>query len=159
MRVLICGAGIGGLSAAHTCLQSGFEVTLFEQAQVLHEIGAGVQISSNGTKVLSDLGLRDAVDAVGVRSQSFHVLTYETGEPIAEFPLGETAASYYGDVFYQIHRADLLAALSASLPAGILRLGSRVVGIEQDTDGAAVMLHDGRAVSVLLYPNYSAAEA
>ena len=146
MRVLICGAGIGGLSAAHTCLQSGFEVTVFEQAQVLHEIGAGVQISSNGTKVLSDLGLRDAVDAVGVRSQSFHVLTYETGEPIAEFPLGETAASYYGDVFYQLHRADLLAALSVPLPAGILRLGSRVVGIEQDNDGAAVILHDGEVV-------------
>jgi salicylate hydroxylase len=146
MHVLICGAGIGGLAAAHTCLKAGFEVTLLEQAQALHEIGAGVQISSNGTKVLSDIGLRDAIDAVGVRSQSFHVLTYETGEPIAEFPLGETASSHYGDIFYQLHRADLVDALSAALPDGILRFGARVDRIEQDADGAHAILEDGEAV-------------
>ena len=146
MHVLICGAGIGGLAAAHTCLKAGFEVTLLEQAQALHEIGAGVQISSNGTKVLSDIGLREAIDAVGVRSQSFHVLTYETGEPIAEFPLGETASSHYGDIFYQLHRADLVDALSAALPDGILRFGARVDRIEQDADGADAILEDGEAV-------------
>ena len=146
MHVLICGAGIGGLATAHTCLQAGFDVTLLEQSRALHEIGAGVQISSNGTKVLSDIGLRHAIDAVAVRSQSFHVLTYETGEPIAEFPLGETASKHYGDIFYQLHRADLLDALSAGLPDGILRLGARVDHIEQNADGASAILDDGEAV-------------
>ena len=146
MHIVICGAGIGGLAAAHTCLQAGFEVTLLEQARALREIGAGVQISSNGTKVLSAIGLRDAIDAVGVRSESFRVLTYETGEPIAEFPLGETASNHYGDIFYQLHRADLLNALSDALPDGILRLGARVEGIEQDADGATAILDSGEAV-------------
>lgn len=146
MHVVICGAGIGGLAAAHTCLKAGLKVTLLEQARALREIGAGVQISSNGTKVLSDIGLRDAIDAVGVRSQSFHVLTYETGEPIAEFPLGDTASRHYGDIFYQLHRADLLNTLSAALPDGILRLGARVARIEQDADSATAILEDGEAV-------------
>lgn len=146
MHVVICGAGIGGLAAAHTCLKAGLKVTLLEQARALREIGAGVQISSNGTKVLSDIGLRDAIDAVGVRSQSFQVLTYETGEPIAEFPLGETASSHYGDIFYQLHRADLLDALSDALPDGILRLGARVERIEQDADSATAVLEGGESV-------------
>jgi salicylate hydroxylase len=146
MHVVICGAGIGGLAAAHTCLQAGFEVTLLEQARALREIGTGVQISSNGTKVLSAIGLGDAIDAVGVRSQSFQVLSYESGEQIAEFPLGETASSHYGDIFYQLHRADLLDALRTALPDGTLRLGARVDRIEQDADSAAAILESGESV-------------
>ncbi len=146
MHVVICGAGIGGLAAAHTCLQAGLKVTLLEQARALREIGAGVQISSNGTKVLSAIGLRDAIDAVGVRSKSFQVLTYETGEPIAEFPLGETASNHYGDIFYQLHRADLLDTLRTALPEGVLRLGARVDRVEQDADGATAILESGEAV-------------
>ena len=147
MHVVICGAGIGGLAAAHTCLRAGLEVTLLEQATGLREIGAGVQISSNGTKVLTAIGLHDAIDAVGVRSQAFHVLSYESGEPIATFPLGETASSHYGDIFYQLHRADLLNTLSAALPDGILRLGARVERIEQDADSATAILDTGETIS------------
>lgn len=146
MHVVICGAGIGGLAAALTCLRAGIEVTLLEQSRGLREIGAGVQISSNGTKVLTALGLQDAIDAVGVRSQSFHVLSYESGEPIAEFPLGETASNHYGDVFYQLHRADLLNTLRAALPDGVLRLGARVERVEQDADSASAILHTGEAI-------------
>ena len=147
MHVVICGAGIGGLAAALTCLRAGIEVTLSEQSRGLREIGAGVQISSNGTKVLTALGLQDAIDAVGVRSQSFHVLSYESGEPIAEFPLGETASNHYGDVFYQLHRADLLNTLRAALPDGVLRLGARVQRIAQDAESASAILHTGEAIS------------
>jgi len=88
MHVVIAGAGIGGLAATHTCLQAGFRVTLLEQASALRESGAGVQISSNGTKVLSAIGLKPAIDAVAVRSRSFHVQSFETGKSIADFPLG-----------------------------------------------------------------------
>ena len=110
MHVVIAGAGIGGLAAAHTCLQAGFRVTLLEQASALREIGAGVQISSNGTKVLSAIGLKPTIDAVAVRSRSFHVQSFETGKSIADFPLGAAAAERYGETFYPIHRADLLDA-------------------------------------------------
>ena len=146
MHVVIAGAGIGGLAATHTCLQAGFRVTLLEQASALRESGAGVQISSNGTKVLSAIGLKPAIDAVAVRSRSFHVQSFETGKSIADFPLGAAAAERYGETFYQIHRADLLDALADALPPGVLRLGARVARFEQDAQGVAAILDSGAAV-------------
>ena len=56
-RILIAGAGLGGLAAALALLQRGFDVQVYEQTPSLGEIGAGVQISANGTRVLFDLGL------------------------------------------------------------------------------------------------------
>ena len=60
-RILIIGAGIGGLTLAHACLQNGFEVTLFEKAVSLEPVGAGIQISPNAVKVLKGLDLFDYV--------------------------------------------------------------------------------------------------
>ena len=59
IRIIVIGAGIGGLAAALTLGRSGFEVQLFEQASVLREIGAGVQISPNATRILRRLGLEE----------------------------------------------------------------------------------------------------
>ena len=60
MRILIVGAGIGGLTAALALLRDGHEVEVYEQAPQLAELGAGVQISANGARVLFALGLEDA---------------------------------------------------------------------------------------------------
>jgi glycine/D-amino acid oxidase-like deaminating enzyme len=64
--IVIAGAGIGGLVAALALQQRGFEVALYEQARALREVGAGVQISPNGTRVLYSLGLADPIRAVAV---------------------------------------------------------------------------------------------
>jgi salicylate hydroxylase len=63
-RILIAGAGIGGIVAALALLQRGFEVALYEQAAELRELGAGVQISPNGSRVLCALGLQPALEAI-----------------------------------------------------------------------------------------------
>jgi salicylate hydroxylase len=63
MHAIVVGAGIGGLATALACHQAGIAVTLLEQAGALKEIDAGIQISSNGTRVLRELGLLDATDA------------------------------------------------------------------------------------------------
>ena len=66
---MIAGAGIGGLTAALTLLREGFEVALLEQAPELREIGAGIQISSNGTTVLREFGLDRRLAEIAVRPE------------------------------------------------------------------------------------------
>jgi len=146
MHVIIVGAGIGGLATALACRKAGIAVTLLEQSAALKEVGAGVQISSNGTAALAELGLIPALDAVGVRPISFRVAAFETGETIADFPLGPEAAARYGHTFYQFHRADLLNVLAAAIPEGVMRLGARVTRIEQDEAGVTAHLASGEAV-------------
>jgi salicylate hydroxylase len=146
MHALVVGAGIGGLVTALACRKAGIGVTLLEQAAALKEVGAGVQISSNGSAVLRELGLAAAVAAVAVRPVSFRVLSFESGEVIADFPLGPEAAARYGATFYQLHRADLLAILAEALPPGVLRLGARVVSIAQDAAGVGARLASGEEV-------------
>ena len=74
MHVITVGAGLGGLSAALCCLKHGLKVTLLEQATELREVGAGVQISSNGSVILRELGLLEKAAAIGVKPISFRVL-------------------------------------------------------------------------------------
>src|SRR4029079_17071940 len=112
MRIIISGAGIGGLSAALCCIKQGFKVTLLEQAPALREVGAGVQISSNGSVVLRELGLLQKAEAVAVKPVSVRVFSREDGEIISYIPLGPEAADRYGEAFYQFHRADLLDVLA-----------------------------------------------
>ena len=69
-HVLIAGAGIGGIVAALALVQKGFTVSLFEQAAELHELGAGVQISPNGSRVLREIGMQPALEVIASRPTS-----------------------------------------------------------------------------------------
>jgi salicylate hydroxylase len=77
--VIVVGAGIGGLTCALALLQRGIEVEVYEQAPELREIGAGVQISANGTRVLNALGLEQGLDAWAVRPQSKEIRHWKSG--------------------------------------------------------------------------------
>ena len=104
MHVITVGAGLGGLSAALCCLKHGLKVTLLEQATELREVGAGVQISSNGSVILRELGLLEKAAAIGVKPISFRVLGFEDDSIISDMPLGPAAAERYGEPFHQFHR-------------------------------------------------------
>ncbi len=79
-HILIAGAGIGGIVAALALLERGFDVDLYEQATDLQEIGAGVQISSNGSRVLCALGLEPAMTAIASIPVGKEVRLYSTGQ-------------------------------------------------------------------------------
>jgi salicylate hydroxylase len=147
VQVLVVGAGIGGLTAALALRQSGCAVHGYEQASVMREVGAGIAISPNATRVLHHLGLASALAAVGVRSLSLDSRDWRTGALLGRVPLGEEAITRWGAPFYHLHRADLHDALRAALGKGSITLGARCVAVTQDETTVTARFTDGREVS------------
>ncbi len=139
--MLISGGGIGGLSAALSLARQGFEVKVFEQAPELGEIGAGIQLSPNCTRVLFDVGLEDALRAVSCHPQGGQMRAWRTGRVLAETSLGDSAERAFGFPYLHIHRADLIGVLAQAETAneGIdLRTNSKVTGFAQDGEGVVL---------------------
>jgi salicylate hydroxylase len=144
MRVLIAGAGIGGLTAALALRQAGFDAHVYEQARVLREVGAGVAISPNAVKVLHGLGLTAALRTVGVASDSMDSRDWQTGALLGRVPLAEAAVERWGAPFYHLHRADLHDALRSALGDQHITLGARCVAVEQHGTAVELRFADGR---------------
>jgi salicylate hydroxylase len=135
LKALIVGGGIGGLTASLCLAKGGHEAVVFEQAEAFAEIGAGIQLSPNATRVLHDLGLEDALRAAAFLPQATQFRHWRTGRVIAQSPLGEAVVARYGEPYYHIHRGDLLRILVAAAeqaPGVELRPGARVEGIEEE---------------------------
>ena len=133
-KVLIAGAGIGGLSAALCLMKAGHQVEIYEQAPMLAEIGAGIQISANAMHVLRDLGLERPIVEVGVSPDAYVFRLHDSGEVIQRFSLSEEHKRLHGAPYTQLHRADLhdiLAARGRSFDSGVVRLNHKVVGFEE----------------------------
>ena len=146
LRILIVGGGIGGLSAALCLARHGFEISLIEQREAFGEIGAGVQLSPNCSRVLHHLGLEDALHAVGFLPEATQFRDWRSGRVINESPLGADVAVRYGAPYYHIHRGDLLDVLVAAAkrsPNIELQTAARVEHVEQS--GAQAVAHvEGR---------------
>jgi salicylate hydroxylase len=145
-KILIAGAGIGGLTAASFLTQAGHDVELYEQAPQLEEIGAGIQISANAMHALRTLGLEDAITAAGVRPAAYVFRLHDTGEEIQRFALSEEHERLNGAPYTQMHRADfhaILADKARSLKSDVIRLNKRVAGFEEDAGGVTLRFADG----------------
>ncbi|HEX7776194.1 MAG TPA: FAD-dependent monooxygenase, partial [Parvibaculum sp.] len=150
MKVLIVGAGIGGLTAALTLHKAGIEVRIFERASALEEIGAGIQISPNGARVLHALGLKEALEAVAFRPEAIELRLHKSGFDVARMALGEKIAGRYGFPYYHIHRADLHGLLERAVRArcgDIIQPGRDADGAVQTAEGAILHFSDGTAES------------
>jgi salicylate hydroxylase len=127
--VIIAGAGIGGLTTALAIAQRGWRVALFEEAPRLEEIGAGIQLSPNASRVLIALGLRQALLPRVVAPEELRVMDARTARMLVRAPLGAAAEQRYGAPFWVIHRGDLQAVLVQAVqanPAITLHLGASV---------------------------------
>ena len=148
-RILIAGAGIGGIVAALALLQRGFEVALYEQAAELRELGAGVQISPNGSRVLRALGLQPAMEAIASVPTAKEMRLFNTGQAWRVQDLGANAEARYGSPYWLVHRGDfhavLVQALAERAPDAV-RVGARCIGFEQDADGVTLLLESGERV-------------
>ena len=141
--VVIVGGGIGGLFAANALIAQGLRVAVYEQAQALGEIGAGVFLTPNAVRHLERVGLGPAVEKWGARVGSGSRYFRHDGIPIA--PVQVTDATGWNATF-GMHRADFVAFLAANLPAGIVHIGHRAVGFEQDDNRARVDFANGVTV-------------
>lgn len=110
-QLLIAGAGIGGMAAALACARVGWNVGVFERAAQLSEVGAGIQIGPNVTRLLHGWGLQDALAAVAAFPQHLQVRDALTARVLGKLALGDTMQQRYGAPYATLHRADLLALL------------------------------------------------
>ncbi len=127
--VAIAGAGIGGLTAALAIARQGFRVSLFEAADQLEEVGAGIQLSPNASRILIALGLGERLAPHVVVPEELKVMNAASGRVLARAPLGVEAEQHYGAPFWTIHRGDLQTALRAAVearPEISLHLGTKV---------------------------------
>ncbi|MEM8774536.1 MAG: FAD-dependent oxidoreductase [Pseudomonadota bacterium] len=138
LDVAVIGAGIGGLASALALAQRGAQVTVYEQAPVISEVGAGIQISPNGFAVLRALGLGDAVENAAVRADAV-VLKNHREHTVLRLDL----ARYGAGAYHLLHRADLIAILiKAAETAGVtVKTASNVEMISFDEPG--LHLKDG----------------
>jgi salicylate hydroxylase len=148
-HVVIVGGGLGGLAAALALLRHGFRATVLEQASTLGEVGAGVQLSANATRVLRLLGLEEAVRQFGAEPAGKVIRHWNTGRawPVPDLATG--SREKYGDPFAFFHRADLHAALERCVraaDASAIRLASRGESIDASGRRPAVVLDNGERV-------------
>jgi salicylate hydroxylase len=145
-KILIAGAGLGGLAAASCLMKEGHDVEIYEQAPALGEIGAGIQISANAMHVLRALGLEAAIARIGVRPGAYVFRLHDTGEVIQQFSLSDEHEQLHGAPYTQMHRADfhtLLAAKARELKPDVVRLDRKVVGFDEDANGVTLRFADG----------------
>ena len=87
LKILIAGAGMGGLAAASSLMKAGHDVEVYEQAPELGEVGAGIQMSANAMHALIDLGLREEISRVAVDPGAYVFSAFDTGEEISRLTL------------------------------------------------------------------------
>lgn len=147
-QVVVSGGGIGGLAAALACTRRGVSVQLIERAAQLSEVGAGIQIGPNVTRILQAWGLGDALAQVAAFPERLQARDAQTGQVLGSLRLGQRAQAVYGAPYATIHRADLQNLLHAAARAeGVpVRLGQTVQGWRETAGGVQVNTADGQSV-------------
>ncbi len=143
--VTIIGAGMAGLTLGLALARSGIEPIVLEQAPVLGEVGAGLTISPNASRVFEHLGLGDGLEAIGYTPERQHVRHYKTGRILAETVRGQSPKAQYGAGYFHVHRADLHVLLAQALEAacpGAIRTGHRLTGARHVDRGVELAFAD-----------------
>src|SRR5712692_2520689 len=144
-RVLVIGGGIGGLSVAIALQQAGIDVSVFESASTMREVGAGLTLWTNAVRALQKLGLTEALCAVGTPSTQATIRSWQ-GEILSETPVRELTNKFGVASLVGVHRADVQAMLLDALGKEVVHLGARCVGCAQDETGVRASFADGQEV-------------
>jgi 2-polyprenyl-6-methoxyphenol hydroxylase-like FAD-dependent oxidoreductase len=144
--VAVIGGGIGGLTAAASLLQAGFDVHVYEQAKALGEVGAGINIGPNASRLLHRLGLAERLGACGIKPTTFDQRRWDDGRYLLRAPLGAMVEEKFGAPYYTFHRADLNDAIAGALPAERVHLGHRFTRLIDRGNRVEAQFENGHAI-------------
>lgn len=145
MNIAIIGGGIGGLATVIALLKKGFNVQVYERAQALRTIGAGLTLSPNGLNSLDAIqpGIVELLKRSGSQMNTL-TLKRSTGEMIASKPI--TTLQNYGQPLLNIQWSRLQAILASVIPPDVIHLNHRCIGFEQHENSVEVYFEDGKTV-------------
>ena len=146
MKIAIIGGGIGGLAAALGLLRAGFDVQVYEQAPRITEIGAGIQISPNASRLLHRLGVRASMDKAGVFPKGVHQRRWDDGSTLQRAPLGPEVEATFGAPYYHFHRADLANLLADAMPQERIHTSHKLVGLEPQGERVVAAFDNGQRI-------------
>ena len=145
LKIAIIGGGIGGTAAALSLLKAGFDVHVYERASELREVGAGIVLTPNATRILHHLGFADMLAMLGVAPFGWRQRRWDDGRTLQHTPVvpppGQPA------LFYTSHRSDVLMMLAGQLPPERLHLGHRLASFTDRGDGVDMHFAGGAAAS------------
>ena len=153
MKIAVVGGGIGGLTCALALLKRGLDVDVYEQAPELREVGAGIQISANGNRVLSALGVLDPLKALSCEAAGKEIRLWNTGQTWKLFDLGQQSIERYGFPYLTVYRPDLINVLADAVrreKREAVFLNHRLVSLSQDGKVAMKFEAGGEAVADLV---------
>jgi len=148
-QLLIAGGGIGALAAALSSARAGWHVRLYEKAEVFSEVGAGLQLGPNATRILQGWGLGQALERLAAFPDKLLVRSAPSGRELASLSLGSRCQQRYGAPYATLHRADLHSMLLDSVrlrPEVKLHLNSPVTGYTDTPEGVQLAWADGYSV-------------
>ena len=149
LNIIIVGAGIGGLAATHTLAHAGHRITLLESTSVFGDVGAGIIVSPNATRLLQRWGLGPALAAVGVEPTAIVFRRYDTGSRVGYTRRGVGTVEDHGSPSYNVHRGDyhaMLLRLARAAPGVRIQLNATVRDVQPDPTlpgGPSVTLASG----------------
>ncbi len=143
-KAIVIGGGIGGLTTAIALRKSGIAVNVYEKVSEIREVGAGLSLWTNAVKALYKLGLRSAIDPLGVPNTSGGIFSAK-GQQLTHLS-NQELEKRFGTIGLVVHRAELLTALYNQLPEGTVQLGVELTGFEQNENGVTVQLSDNSQI-------------
>ncbi|MBI5264429.1 MAG: FAD-dependent monooxygenase [Bradyrhizobium sp.] len=144
--IIVVGAGIGGLTASLTLASKGFRVVVLEKSDHLEEVGAGLQLSPNASRVLTGLGLQERLALQAVVPEAISIMSARAGGELVRLPLGDAASARAGAPYWVVHRGELQQALAAQAsenPHIELRLGCHFEDTAPHAKGLTVAYRNG----------------
>ena len=147
MRIAIIGAGIGGLTAAAFLERDGHEVHVFEAAHQIGEVGAGIQISPNGSRILRELGAGDDLAAIGTTPRRVVIRRWRDDSQLSETPLGDAAVERWGAPYYNVYRPDVIEVLRGACPKSKIHLDHRLTDLDAQEARPSLRFDNGHSFS------------